>query len=129
MKGKGGVRHLEVVDEAPGRRDDDLHAVAEVADLFHGAIDRNAHDEEDTVRQGEARNNGHGDGDGTEGDARNTKRLRACVTCVDLGTPPYTHVFLISLDAPNLSHSCLICTASSRVGASTSTMGPSPGWR
>lgn len=38
-------------------------------------------------------------------------------------------MFLISEDLPNLSHSSLICTASSRVGAITNTMGPSPGWR
>jgi hypothetical protein len=38
-------------------------------------------------------------------------------------------VFLISLDAPNLSHSCFICNASSLVGASTRTIGPSPDWR
>mmetsp|Transcript_13120 Transcript_13120/g.25790 ORF Transcript_13120/g.25790 Transcript_13120/m.25790 type:complete len:349 (-) Transcript_13120:590-1636(-) len=47
----------------------------------------------------------------------------------NLGTPPYTHVFLIFEDLPNLSHSALICTASSRVGASTRTMGPSPRFR
>jgi hypothetical protein len=35
-------------------------------------------------------------------------------------------VFFISLDPPNLSHSCLIWTASSRVGAKTRTIGPSP---
>jgi len=46
---------------------------------------------------------------------------------VDFGTPPYTTVFFISLEAPNLSHSCLICKANSRVGASTKTIGPSPG--
>jgi hypothetical protein len=34
---------------------------------------------------------------------------------------------LMSLDRPNLSHSTLIWQASSRVGASTRTIGPSPG--
>lgn len=43
------------------------------------------------------------------------------------GTPPYTTVFFTSLDAPYLSHSCLICSASSLVGASIRTIGPSPG--
>lgn len=37
------------------------------------------------------------------------------------------HVFLIFDDAPNLVASCCICTASSRVGAKTRTIGPSPG--
>ena len=37
-----------------------------------------------------------------------------------------THVFLMREEEPNLMHSCWICTASSRVGARTSTMGPSP---
>ena len=36
------------------------------------------------------------------------------------------HVFLMREEDPNLMHSCWICTASSRVGASTSTIGPSP---
>jgi len=44
-----------------------------------------------------------------------------------LGAPPYTQVFLMRLEEPNFWHSCWIWTASSRVGASTSTMGPSPG--
>jgi len=39
------------------------------------------------------------------------------------------HVFLTPDEAPNLSHSSLICTASSRVGERTSVMGPSPGDR
>lgn len=55
--------------------------------------------------------------------------LRNSRTCLCLGTPPYTTVFLISEEAPNLSHSSLIWTASSRVGASTSTIGPSPGFK
>jgi len=37
------------------------------------------------------------------------------------------HVLLILDDAPNLVVSCCIWTASSRVGAKTSTIGPSPG--
>jgi hypothetical protein len=49
------------------------------------------------------------------------------ITCWRLGTPPYTQTFLMPLLQPNLSHSTLICTASSRVGAITSTIGPSPG--
>ncbi len=35
-------------------------------------------------------------------------------------------MFLMREEEPNLMHSCWICTASSRVGARTSTMGPSP---
>ena len=38
----------------------------------------------------------------------------------------YTHVFLTPEAAPNFSHSPWICSASSRVGASTSAIGPSP---
>jgi len=38
-----------------------------------------------------------------------------------------THVFLMPDDLPNLSASSLICTASSRVGASTSRVGPPRG--
>mmetsp|Transcript_8352 Transcript_8352/g.21921 ORF Transcript_8352/g.21921 Transcript_8352/m.21921 type:complete len:200 (-) Transcript_8352:396-995(-) len=49
-----------------------------------------------------------------------------------LGTPPYTQVFLMRDVQPNFVHSAWIWTASSRVGASTRTMGPSPrsryGW-
>jgi hypothetical protein len=37
------------------------------------------------------------------------------------------HVLFIFDDAPNLVASCCICTASSRVGAKTKTIGPSPG--
>ena len=47
--------------------------------------------------------------------------------CGPFGAPPYTHVFFILDDDPNLVHSCWICTASSRVGAMTKTIGPSPG--
>ena len=47
----------------------------------------------------------------------------------DFGTPPYTTVFFICDESPNLSHSSLICTSSSRVGANTNTMCPSPGFR
>ena len=43
------------------------------------------------------------------------------------GSSPGPHVFLMWDVEPNLAHSCWICTASSRVGASTSTIGPSPG--
>ena len=43
--------------------------------------------------------------------------------------PPYTTVFLIPDEPPNLSHSSLIWTASSRVGARTRTIGPSPRFR
>ena len=50
-------------------------------------------------------------------------------TCGPLGTPPYTQTFLMPELAPNLSHSTLICNASSRVGATTSTIGPSPACR
>mmetsp|Transcript_6601 Transcript_6601/g.23533 ORF Transcript_6601/g.23533 Transcript_6601/m.23533 type:complete len:280 (+) Transcript_6601:281-1120(+) len=46
-----------------------------------------------------------------------------------LGAPPNTHVCLMRDDEPNLEHSSWICCASSRVGASTSTIGPSPGRR
>mmetsp|Transcript_4049 Transcript_4049/g.7110 ORF Transcript_4049/g.7110 Transcript_4049/m.7110 type:complete len:254 (-) Transcript_4049:196-957(-) len=54
---------------------------------------------------------------------------RRSATCARFGTPPYTHVFLMPLLPPNLSHSSLICRASSRVGATTRTIGPSPGCR
>lgn len=37
------------------------------------------------------------------------------------------HVLLILDEAPNLVASCWIWTASSRVGAKTNTIGPSPG--
>jgi hypothetical protein len=42
------------------------------------------------------------------------------------GAPPYTQVLRMPDDRPNLSASVLICMASSRVGASTSRVGP---WR
>ena len=65
--------------------------------------------------------------------------------CGPFGAPPYIAVLRIreldldlcvnlivgleqkELYYPNLVHSCWICTASSRVGASTRAIGPSPG--
>mmetsp|Transcript_22898 Transcript_22898/g.63275 ORF Transcript_22898/g.63275 Transcript_22898/m.63275 type:complete len:230 (+) Transcript_22898:1843-2532(+) len=47
-------------------------------------------------------------------------------SCGPLGTPPDRHVLRMPAARPNLSASLLICTASSRVGASTSSWGP---WR
>ena len=41
-----------------------------------------------------------------------------------LGAPPYAHVLRKPPERPNLSASSLICTASSRVGASTHIVGP-----
>ena len=49
--------------------------------------------------------------------------------CGPLGAPPYRQVHLILEEAPNFRDSSRICTASSRVGAIVSTMGPSPGLR
>ena len=44
-----------------------------------------------------------------------------------LGAPPYAHVLRKPPERPNLSASSLICTASSRVGASTHIVGPARG--
>jgi hypothetical protein len=50
-------------------------------------------------------------------------------SCELLGAPPYTQVLRMPDERPNLSASALICMASSRVGASTSTVGPARGSR
>ena len=74
-----------------------------------------------------------------------TPRWRSRI-CGPFGAPPYIAVLRIreldltwmsirirdswrrgKLYYPNLVHSCCICTASSRVGASTRAIGPSPG--
>jgi hypothetical protein len=54
---------------------------------------------------------------------------RNALTCGPFGAPPYTHALLILLLAPKMAASACICTASSRVGARTSAIGPSPGSR
>mmetsp|Transcript_679 Transcript_679/g.2289 ORF Transcript_679/g.2289 Transcript_679/m.2289 type:complete len:280 (+) Transcript_679:311-1150(+) len=50
--------------------------------------------------------------------------LRMSRSCIPLGAPPYTQVLRMFEARPNLSASSLIWHASSRVGASTSTVGP-----
>ena len=53
--------------------------------------------------------------------------LLSSAACGPLGAPPYTQINLILELSPYLTPTSWIWSASSRVGASMSAMGPSPG--